>query len=125
MAIWDTHKLQDVYERLRNRKVKNPPTLEEPDKEKGYSTEIAIVKEDEGNLSKDQEVDQMELHELELERIIPYKVSTGLLVLCFFVVSFVVILTIRALLHDRVPSLFMFFSNIYLAGTIICGRTLL
>jgi hypothetical protein len=125
MAIWDTHKLQDAYERLRNRKVKNPPTLEEPDKEKGYSKEITIVTEDEGNLSKDQEVDQMELRELELERIIPYKVSTGLLVLGFFVVSFVVILTIRALLQDRVPSLFMFFSNIYLAGTIICGRTLL
>lgn len=121
MVIWDTHMFQNAYGRLRNRIVRSPPTLEEPENEKAYAKEIADLKDDESNLSGDLEVGQMELRDLELDRIIPYKVSTGLLVLGFFVVSFIVILAIRALLHDKLPSLFSFFSNIYIAGTIICG----
>lgn len=81
------------------------------------------VKVEEANMNKDIELGDMELRELELVQTIPYKVSTGLLILGLFVISFIVIMTIRGIVHD-VPSLFTFFSNIYLTGTIVCGCAL-
>ena len=47
---------------------------------------------------------------------LPYSIRVGLLLLCFFLVSFVVVMVVRGVVHG-LPSDFRFFANIYLAGT--------
>ena len=81
---------------------------------------ITPTSEGHGSMNTDPELGQIELRELELDAIIPYKVSTGLFVLGFFITSFVAIMVIRGVVQD-LPDLFKFFSNVFLAGTIICG----
>jgi hypothetical protein len=46
---------------------------------------------------------------------VPYSIFVGLIILVFFIVSFIVIMVIRGVLDD-LPQLFRFFANIFLAG---------
>ena len=45
----------------------------------------------------------------------PYSILVGMIILSLFVVSFIVIMVIRGVLHN-LPPLFGFFANMYLAG---------
>jgi hypothetical protein len=60
----------------------------------------------------------IELCDLGLNDIIPYSLRTGWIVLGAFIVSLIVIMVLRGIIHDP---LLKYFSNMYLAGTIICG----
>jgi hypothetical protein len=51
---------------------------------------------------------------------VPYTVRTGVIVLGVFFVTLIVIMVIRGVVPN-LPTLFRFFGNIFLAGTIICG----
>jgi len=46
---------------------------------------------------------------------LPYSLRVGLMILGFFLISFIVIMVIRGVVKD-LPTLFRFFANIYLAG---------
>lgn len=48
---------------------------------------------------------------------VPYSIRTGLLAFAFFVVSFIVIMVTRGVITS-LPSLYRFFANIFLAGTV-------
>jgi hypothetical protein len=50
------------------------------------------------------------------EAKLPYSLRVGLSLLCFFLVSFIVIMVVRGVV-DSLPLDFRFFANIYLAGT--------
>ena len=113
MLVWDTNVIQNIF--LRRRPSKQPDETEDDSKQP-----TTVAKEDQASINGDPELGHIELRELELDAVIPYKVSTGLLVFAFFLVSFVTIVAIRGVIKD-LPALFKFFSNVYLAGTIICG----
>jgi len=49
------------------------------------------------------------------EVALPYSISVGLCLFCFFLISFIVIMVVRGVV-DNLPSDFRFFANIYLAG---------
>jgi len=51
---------------------------------------------------------------------IPYSIVVGVIILALFVTVFVVIMVLRSVLTSA-PTLFRFFANILLAGTIIFG----
>lgn len=51
-----------------------------------------------------------------------YSIRTGLFIFAFFLATFITVMVIRGVILD-LPPLFRFFANIYLAGTIIFGRT--
>jgi hypothetical protein len=53
---------------------------------------------------------------------VPYTVRTGVMVLGFFFATLIVIMVIRGVVPN-LPTLFRFFGNIFLAGTIICGTS--
>jgi hypothetical protein len=72
---------------------------------------------------RDLESGDIELCDVPLEAIVPYSARTGFIVLACFIVALVVVLTLKGVIHD-VPSLYAFFSSIFLAGTIICGKLL-
>ena len=127
MALWDTKYFQNRLRHFRMRisRNKQPPETksdEEPKKVETLTNFTDSKPRQTGTAQEDEDVElgKMELCELELEAIIPYKVSSGLIVLGCFAASFVSIVTIRGILHD-LPRVFQFFSNMYLAGTIICG----
>src|SRR5438045_3018721 len=115
MLIWDSKVLQNIPTFLRRRPSGQPEVTEDDSK-----PPTTVINDDQKSTNMDPELGQIELGELELDAIVPYKVSTGLFVLAFFLASFVAIVAIRGVIHD-LPSLFKFFSNVYLAGTIICG----
>ena len=134
MVVWDSKYFQTRITRLqlklsRNKQQDVEKASKLPDTHDGHSVEDSerpqtsmaheCAKTGKNNI----EVDHLELCSLELNDIIQYKVSTGLYVLGFFLITFTSIMAIRGVLHD-LPRLFQFFSNVYLAGTIICGRNL-
>ena len=123
MIIWDLHIFQNGYGFLRDKIVRDLKTPEQPHDENADDSKRfeALVKEKEATSREDLELGQMELCDLPLESNIPYRVSTGLLVLAFFVVTMTVIATIRAVCHNKLPNLFIFFSNIFFASTILYG----
>lgn len=47
--------------------------------------------------------------------MVPYSAKVGLLIFALFVLSFIVIMVLRGVLTNA-PTLFRFFTNIYLAG---------
>ena len=47
--------------------------------------------------------------------MIPYSILTGLIIFGIFVISFVIVMVVRGVVHDA-PILFKFFANMYLAG---------
>ena len=47
--------------------------------------------------------------------MIPYSILIGLIIFAVFIISFVVVMVIRGVVHDA-PNLFVFFANMYLAG---------
>jgi hypothetical protein len=47
--------------------------------------------------------------------MIPYSIRVGIFLFCFFLVSFIVIMVVRGAV-ESLPSDFLFFANIYLAG---------
>jgi hypothetical protein len=47
---------------------------------------------------------------------VPYSIRVGIFLFCFFLVSFIVIMVVRGAV-ETLPSDFLFFANIYLAGT--------
>ena len=47
---------------------------------------------------------------------ISYSIRVGIVLFCFFLISFIVIMVVRGAV-DSLPSDFLFFANIYLAGT--------
>jgi hypothetical protein len=51
-----------------------------------------------------------------------YSIRTGLCIFAFFLATFIPVMVVRGVIPD-LPPLFRFFANIYLAGTIIFGRT--
>lgn len=51
-----------------------------------------------------------------------YSIRTGLCIFAFFLATFITVMVVRGVIPD-LPPLFRFFANIYLAGTIIFGRT--
>jgi hypothetical protein len=136
MMIWDTNYFQTSITRFRQ-KIKNiqtapnnsheadsrhpqTPTVEsKPSNRDSEKPDAATA--DAGTDVKDIEIGHIELCQLELNAVVPYKVSTGFYILGFFVISLISIFVVRATLHN-LPPLFEFFSNIYLAGTLICGR---
>lgn len=78
------------------------------------------LEEIESEKKPDPELGQIELQGLEEEVIIPYSTFTAVLVFGLFAITFIAIMTIGGLLHNP-PILFKFFSDIYLAGALICG----
>ena len=46
---------------------------------------------------------------------VPYSITTGLVIFVLFLVSFIVIMVTRGVVHD-LPIVFRFFANMYLAG---------
>jgi hypothetical protein len=51
--------------------------------------------------------------------IVPYSIWTGLVIVLFFLISFIIIMVLRGVLQNA-PSLFEFFANMYLAGSSSC-----
>ena len=51
---------------------------------------------------------------------IPYSIRVGVIILVLFIILFVVVMVLRSVLTNA-PTLFRFFANILLAGTIIFG----
>jgi len=47
--------------------------------------------------------------------VVPYSIWTGLIIFSFFIISFIVIMVLRGVLHGA-PLLLKFFANMYLAG---------
>jgi hypothetical protein len=123
MTIWTSWKLQKYYDDVCQNLATNSNQAELPHGDKDQTRPTTPVKTGEANTNVDVELGEMELCQLELVQTIPYKVSTGLLVLGLFVISFAIIITMPGIVHD-LPSLFNFFSNIYLAGTIVFGCAL-
>lgn len=124
MVIWGSGMFQNCYDGLRQKFAPNANQAGVPFDDEEYQALPTIpVKLEEANINDDIELTDMGLYEPDLVATIPYKASTGLLVLGLFVISFMVIVIIRAIVPD-LPSLFKFFSNIYIAGSIICGCAL-
>jgi len=116
MVIWNTRVLQDGFNYIRIKEMEDPKPSEEEDEESTWTS----ITEKKSDINPDPELGEIELQNLEEDVIIPYTTSTALLLLGLFAISFIVIMTIRGVLSD-LPNLFKFFSNIYLAGTVICG----
>ena len=68
----------------------------------------------------DREEDCKESYHSEESDFVPYTVRTGVMVLGFFFATLIVIMVIRGVVPN-LPTIFRFFGNIFLAGTIICG----
>lgn len=98
--------------------IREPNTQEELDAMNEKVNNSKASKTQEELNTEDIERGAIELYELELNDIIPYSLRTGWIVLGCFIISLIVIMVLRGIIH--VPIL-RFFSNMYLAGTIICG----
>jgi hypothetical protein len=128
MVIYDSRIVQQTYLQIRQLfKHKETPqiNLETTNESKPEKTTAEDVRQEPTPLQKeDIELGKIELCELEFEKLIPFSAGTTVLVLTAFVVSFVVVMTVRGFVPN-LPPLFKFFSNILLAGTIICGNNAL
>jgi hypothetical protein len=132
MVICDSPTVQNFFRQLRKKIRRRPETGDKPafqseittttkDSQPDTTTYETEEKEPPEKEPNETDLEKGDLKPCDLDVAVPYSLRTGLLVLLAFITSFIALMLVRAL-TPGLPSIVKFFANIYLAGTIICGK---